>query len=100
MKPPAGPGAGLGGGRPGAARWVRLIASREVRSRLTSKAYLLTTALFVAAVVVGGVLLHLLGGSTGSKPIGVVAAAAGITPQLEQTAHGLGLKVEAREVAD
>lgn len=98
MTPAPSAGSERGVDRHGSARWVSLIASRELRYRLTSKAYLVTTALFVVAVVVGGVVLHAVGASTGSKTIGVVAGAARLTPQLEQTAQGLGLKVETREL--
>ncbi len=87
------------GARLGAGPTVRLIASREVRTRLESKAFRVTTAVLVAAVVVGGVLLHLVGSSQGTKHIGVTATAAGITQQVEQTATGIGLTVQTREVA-
>ena len=87
------------GARLGAGPTVRLIASREVRTRLESKAYRVTTAALVAAVVIGGVLLHLVGSSQGTKHIGVTATAAGITQQIEQTATGIGLTVQTREVA-
>lgn len=87
------------GARLGAGPTVRLITSREVRTRLESKAFRVTTAVLVAAVVVGGVLLHLVGSSQGTKHIGVTATAAGITQQVEQTATGIGLTVQTREVA-
>ncbi len=79
---------------------IRLIAAREIRVRVTSKAYLWTTVAFVAAVVIGGVLLNVIASSEGTKHVGITPAAASITAPLEDSAAAIGLTVETTAVAD
>lgn len=79
---------------------IRLIASREIRVRLASKAYLWTTVAFVAVVVVGGVVLNLVMSNQGSKHVGITSAAASVTAPLEASAEAIGVAVETRAVAD
>ena len=77
---------------------IQLIASREIRVRMTSKAFVWTTIAFVAAVVAGGVLLNLIGSSQGAKQVGYTPAAAGITTSLAASAAASGLTVDTTEV--
>lgn len=87
------PGVELGSGQA-----VRLIATRELKARLASKAYRITTAAFVIVVVAGGVLLHLIGATAGTKHIAVTSGASGVAAQLEQTAQGLGISLQTQDV--
>ncbi|MDI1289732.1 MAG: ABC transporter permease, partial [bacterium] len=73
---------------------IQLIATREIRVRLASKAFMWTTIAFVGAVVAGGVLLNLIGSSQGAKHIGYTPAAAGITASLDASAAASGLSVD------
>ena len=84
----------------GPAAAIRLVAAREIRSRLASRAYRLTTLLFVVAVVVGGVLLHLATGSTSAVEVGFTPQAESATAQLVATAKASGVPVTAQRVAD
>jgi ABC-2 type transport system permease protein len=77
---------------------IQLIASREIRVRMTSKAFIWTTIAFVAAVVAGGVLLNLIGSSQSAKQVGYTPAAAGITTSLAASAAASGLTVDTTEV--
>jgi ABC-2 type transport system permease protein len=79
---------------------IRLIASREIRVRLASKAYLWTTVAFVGAVVLGGVFLNVIASNQGPKHIGVTAGAASVTAPLKGTAEALGVTIKTRSVAD
>lgn len=55
---------------------VRLVAGREITTRVRSKAFLLTTALLVVGVVLGGFLLDLAsGGGPSAQRVGVVVTA-------------------------
>lgn len=82
----------------GSGQAVRLIATRELKARLASKAYRITTAAFVIVVVAGGVLLHLIGATAGTKHIAVTSGASGVAAQLEQTAQGLGISLQTQDV--
>lgn len=81
-------------------RAVGLVAAREIRSRLGSRAYRITTLLFVAAVIVGGVLLHLVVGKQDPVKIGFVPAASSVEAQLTATARAIGVPVTTGSVAD
>lgn len=54
---------------------IRLVALREITTRLRSRAFLVATAGLVAAIIIGGVLLKLAGGSEPAK-VGFTAEAA------------------------
>ncbi len=73
---------------------IQLIATREIRVRLASKAFMWTTIAFVVAVVAGGVLLNLIGSSQSAKHVGYTPAAAGITASLDASAAASGLSVD------
>lgn len=65
---------------------IGLVTGREIRVKLTSKSYLLSTAALVAAVFLGGLLFNVVGSSDPSK-IGLtpdVAAVAGPVKALSQ----------------
>lgn len=79
---------------------VNLVAGREVRTRLTSKAFLLTTALLVVAVVLGGVLLNLASSSDSTLRVGLVPDTASLAPSVTAVAEASGGDVETTDVAD
>lgn len=101
---------------------VRLVAGREITTRVRSKAFLLTTALLVVGVVLGGFLLDLAsGGGPSAQRVGVVVTAGSSTSgtdgggadQADQAEEGgpvgaaltaaadaAGLDVDASSVAD
>ncbi|GCE76226.1 ABC transporter permease [Cellulomonas biazotea] len=84
-------------------RWaaVRLVAGREISTRLTSKGFLWTTAALVAAVVLAGVVAGLLGNREPEpQVVGVVGDASAASDQLVATAAAVGVTVETREVED
>ena len=61
---------------------IRLVAAREITTRIRSKAFLWTTGLLVVAIVAGGLILHLALGSSS-------ATAVAVTPQTERLAEPL-----------
>jgi ABC-2 type transport system permease protein len=84
----------------GAGRAITLVASREIRSRLGSRAYRLTTLFFVLAVIAGGVVLHLVSGNQSSVTVGLTPAAATTAGQLTSTAKASGVMLTPKNVAD
>ncbi len=83
---------------PGAA--VRLVAGREVRTRMTSKPFLWTTLALVAAVILGGVLLHVVGSQSDSaQQVGLTSEAAAVGDQLVAVGSVTGTTIETQEVA-
>ncbi len=81
-------------------RAITLVAGREIRSRVESRAYRITTALFVVAVIVGGVLLHLVAGSPSAVRVGLTPDAAAVAQQLVATGQASGVTVETSDVTD
>ncbi|MBB5867573.1 ABC-2 type transport system permease protein [Allocatelliglobosispora scoriae] len=76
---------------------VRLVAGREVKTRLGSKAFRITT-IAMLLVVIGFVLtLKLSGGSSGSE-VGFTAASAPVAGQLQAAAVAVGTTVTTRTV--
>ena len=68
---------------------IRLIAGREISTRVRSKAFVWTTVALVAAVVLGGVLLHFVGSqSDTAQQVGVTPEASGVAEQLVATRRG------------
>lgn len=79
---------------------IRLIAGREISTRVKSKAFVWTTVALVAAVVLGGVLLHFVGSQADSaQKVGVTPEASGIAEQLVALGAVTGTTVETQEVA-
>ena len=50
---------------------IRLVAGREITTRIRSKAFLWTTGLLVVAIVAGGVILDLALGSSSATSVAV-----------------------------
>ena len=71
---------------------IRLVAGREITTRIRSKAFLWTTGLLVVAVVAGGVILDLALGSSSATSVAV-------TPQTEPLAQPLQAIARANDEA-
>ena len=79
---------------------IRLIAGREISTRVRSKAFVWTTVALVAAVVLGGVLLHFVGSQSDSaQQVGVTPEASGVAEQLVALGSVLGTTIETQDVA-
>lgn len=79
---------------------IRLIAGREISTRVRSKAFVWTTVALVAAVVLGGVLLHFVGSQSDSaQKVGVTPDASGVAEQLVALGSVTGTTIETQEVA-
>lgn len=77
---------------------VRLVARREVATKVRSRSFLISTALFLIGIVGGGILYDVLGGSEPER-IGVTAEAGDLRGEVEAVADGLGTDVTVTEVA-
>lgn len=90
------------GGAPDAAgtwRVLWLIARREVVTRTRSRAFQITTGLFVVAIAGTVVLFNVLGGSSPST-IGFTPADAGRVAAVQAAARSVGEDIEIRQVLD
>ena len=79
---------------------VRMVAGRELTTRLRSRAYVVTTLVMFVAVVVGGVVLHLAQGSSSATVVGLTPQTASLAQPLEASAKAAGEDVEVEQVAD
>jgi ABC-2 type transport system permease protein len=96
---PASPGADVGVLGSGAA--IRLVAGRELSTRLRSKAFVWTTVALVAGVVLGGLAIHLFGGrTTPASKVAIVSSAAAVADPLVATGKAVGVTIEPRTVDD
>lgn len=77
---------------------IRLIAAREVRVKLASRSFLLSTAGMIAVVVLGGVLVNLFGSSDPLK-VGLTPGTEPVAAQVRALA-GEGADVKIQEVDD
>ncbi len=79
---------------------IRLVAGREISTRVRSKSFLWTTVLFVVAVVGGGVLLNVINGDgPAASTVGFTPEAAAAAPAFAATAEGLGVEVDTSDVS-
>lgn len=79
---------------------IRLVAGREITTRIRSKAFIITTAVFVLVVVAGGLLLGLVQGSISATSIGLTSDTASLAPAIEAVAAANGTDIEISDVAD
>ncbi|MFC8733066.1 ABC transporter permease [Luteimicrobium sp. NPDC057192] len=79
---------------------VRMVAGRELTTRLRSRAYVVTTLVMFVAVVVGGVVIHLAQGSSSSTVVGLTPQTASLAQPLEASAQAAGEDIEVEQVAD
>ncbi|GII99177.1 ABC-2 type transport system permease protein [Sediminihabitans luteus] len=80
---------------------IRLVAGREIRSRVMSKAWIITTAVLVLAVVGGGIVLNLVTSSgPDAQDVGFTSEVTELQQPLVATAEALGTDVVPTAVAD
>ena len=79
---------------------IRLVAGREVATRIRSKAFLWTTGVLVAAIVAGGVVLDLALGSSSATSVAVTPQTAALEQPLEDVARANDETVTVVRVAD
>ena len=79
---------------------IRLVAGREVTTRIRSRAFLWTTAFLVAAIVGGGIVLHLALGSPSATRVAVTPATESLVQPLEAIARANDASVQVVRVRD
>jgi ABC-2 type transport system permease protein len=78
---------------------VRLIAGRELGTRIKGKAFLITTGLITVLLVVGSILVAVFSGGSGTK-IGVTPASSSLAKPLVSSAKSIGTTVHTVSVPD
>ncbi len=81
-------------------REIRLVAGREIATRLRSKAYRLTTLVLVVLVVGFAVTISVVGSSDSAKRVGFVGAADALAPRVDSIAGSLGQRLTTVRVKD
>ena len=89
-----------GSARMSAGATLRLVAGREITTRLRSKSFRLITGLLLLVVVGGGVALHLATQSPSTKQIALVPGTAAMATGLEAGGTASGLHLSTVAVAD
>ncbi|MCO7274128.1 MULTISPECIES: ABC transporter permease [Cellulosimicrobium] len=80
---------------------IRLVASREIMTRLRSKSFVWLTVILVGAVVLGGLVLNAASSSgPTAERVGVTPQTAALAESIEATGGTLGTEVETVDVAD
>ena len=79
---------------------LRLVAGREISTRIRSRAFLWTTGLLVAAVVGGGIVLDLAIGSPSASTVAVTPQTGPLAQPLRDIARASDESVEVISVAD
>ncbi|TVT30751.1 ABC transporter permease [Amycolatopsis rhizosphaerae] len=77
---------------------ISLVADREIRTRLRSKAYVISTLVLVLLLVAFTVIMKLLAGSMSTTTVGFTAPNAALAAPLQAGAKAVGLTVETRQV--
>jgi ABC-2 type transport system permease protein len=78
---------------------VQLVAAREVRTRLRSKAFRISTTITLLLIIGFAIVMKFVGGGVDAK-VGVVGPATALARPLEASAKAIGESVEARTVQD
>ncbi|CAO5186575.1 ABC-2 type transporter transmembrane domain-containing protein [Frankia sp. AiPs1] len=84
----------------GSGRVLRLVATREIVLRLRSRAYRVTTALFVAGIAATVLVLHAVGGSSSAKTVALTAADGRQAGAIVAAGRSLDVEVRIRTVTD
>jgi ABC-2 type transport system permease protein len=79
---------------------VRLVAGRELRTRLRSKAYRITTLVLVVVVVAFAVVMHIVSGRNSTAHVGLTQAASVLRPHVTAVARSLDQEVAAVRITD
>jgi ABC-2 type transport system permease protein len=86
--------------RLGGTQAVRLVAEREMRTRLGSKAFRITTVVMVLLVVGFALVMKLVGSQDSAKHIGLTGSAAPLTARVQALSESLGKPLRTVRVAD
>jgi ABC-2 type transport system permease protein len=78
---------------------VGLVADREIRTRLRSKAFIITTVATLVLLVGFALVMKLVGGGSDSK-IGLTGGSASLAAPLKATAESIGQTIDTRVIAD
>ncbi|MGW3994089.1 ABC transporter permease [Amycolatopsis sp. NPDC004772] len=79
---------------------VGLVASREISTRVKSKAYRISTAVTLLLIVVGILAIKLFSGGGADSKVGYTPATAGFSAPLKATGQAIGETVDVVPVAD
>ncbi|WP_233226204.1 ABC transporter permease [Amycolatopsis sp. CA-126428] len=80
---------------------VGLVASREISTRVKSKAFRVSTVIMLLLIVVGIVLIKLISGGSGpDAKVGISTATAAFSAPLKAVGKTLGENIETTQVAD
>jgi ABC-2 type transport system permease protein len=79
---------------------VRLVASREISTRLRSKAYLISTGVLLLLIIAATVVVKLLSGDGSDYTVGVTGPTSQLSAPLQASGKILGQTVATVEVAD
>lgn len=80
---------------------IRLVAGREITTKLRSKAYIISTAVLVLVIIAFTVIMKLIAGSGGSDvTIGYTAASSSLAAPVQRGFEAVGKTVETRQVTD
>jgi ABC-2 type transport system permease protein len=84
----------------GSTALVRLVAGREVSTRLRDKSFLISTAVLLILIIGVTIFQVVVNSSADDTTIGVVGGDAGFSQALEAQGDALGTDVEVRDLAD
>ncbi|MEO6821328.1 MAG: ABC transporter permease [Candidatus Nanopelagicales bacterium] len=79
---------------------VRLVAGRELRTRMRSKAYRISTLALIVLVVAFALIAKAVGSQDSTAHVGVLVSAQSVVPALEGATAALGAKVSIEPVSD
>ena len=82
------------------ARAVALIADREIRTRLRTKAFLLSNAVVLVVIVAAIIIASVVTGGSSASKVGLVGGAGSLSAPVTAAAGALGTAVTVTEVAD
>ncbi|MFT4126654.1 MAG: ABC transporter permease [Gordonia sp. (in: high G+C Gram-positive bacteria)] len=81
---------------PGTLSTIALVAQREIRTRATTRSFLISTGLLIVVIIVGAIVWSALtGGGPDTTKIGVTGATTAISAALEQTGAAAGTPIDA-----
>ncbi len=82
------------------AQGVRLVAEREIRTRLRSKTYRITTLVLILLVVAFAVVMKVVGSRSSVQHVGFVPGVAAVARVLPLAAEQAGVQIRTQQVAD
>jgi ABC-2 type transport system permease protein len=78
---------------------IRLVASREINTRLRSKAYIISTVVMLFLIVAATLVIKLLSGGNADATVGVTGPTTQLSAPLQASAKAIGQTVETTDVA-